>query len=124
MGLFDNLDWGSWVYGLFAGFIGGGSSAVSAAVVVGIKDPKDYALGGWNSLHLMFWVFLVSGLISAFTFLKQNPLPNKITVTTTTEKQTLPTQPPTQFTRRIEETVTSTSTATPALPLTKEETKP
>lgn len=106
--LTDDLDWGNWFYGLLAGFIGGGSGAVTSAVVVGVMDPKDYAVGGWKSLVLMFWVFIVQGLLSAFLFLKQNPLPNKVIRTTTTEKQILPTEPPTTVTKKTEEIIRTT----------------
>lgn len=94
-----HLDWSNWLYGLFAGAIGGGSAAVSSGVSAVLTDP--HLAGSFSLLKLMGTTFIVSFFLSAFFYLKQNPLPTKIvktvetvehkhfpeaTVTTTVEK--------------------------------------
>lgn len=72
------LDWSHWLYGLFAALIGGGAGAVSAAFGAMVLTPGQYGAsgdGGWNSLKLVFVTFIVSGVITAFAYLKQSPLP-------------------------------------------------
>jgi hypothetical protein len=106
LGSFGTLDWGDWAYGLISGFVSGGASAVTSAFVVSATDPgNDFKFGSPQSLHLMLWVFLVSGLLSAFAFLRSKPLPGlKQTETTTkrieieaTESKPIP-PPPTTIT--------------------------
>lgn len=115
MSIFQNLAWGEWLYGLVAAFISGGSGAVTSGIVVSSMDPKDYAIGGVNSIHLMCWVFVVQGLLGFFMYLKQAPLPSKVTVTTVTEKKILSTEPPTVVTRKVEETVVEAKKPEPKL---------
>lgn len=65
-----------WLRGLAAAFIGGGSTAVSGAITLGLDDSKDYNLG--NPAHLlkiMGTMFVISGALSAFAYLKQSPIP-------------------------------------------------
>jgi hypothetical protein len=71
-----NLAWGSWFYGLIAGAIGGGSAAVTGGFSASVIDPKDFGFGGTQSLKLMALTFGFSALMSAFLYLKQNPLPS------------------------------------------------
>lgn len=74
----SDLNWGAWLYGLFAGFIGGGAGAVTAGFTTAALDPTGrFAFGGWNSIKLMGACFLVSGLFNAFNFLKAHPLPDR-----------------------------------------------
>jgi hypothetical protein len=71
-----HLDFLGWLYGLFAAIVGGGSSAVTAAVAVGLIDPEKFNLSHpVATLQLMLAVFVLNGLISMFLFLKQSPLP-------------------------------------------------
>ncbi len=68
-----------WLYGLLAGFIGGGASAVSSMFGPMFVDPAKFnfadAHGFGNILKTMGISFVVSGAISAFLYLKQAPLP-------------------------------------------------
>ena len=77
--LFRDLDWGNWTYGLLYGSIGGGANSVYAAFGALVVDPKDFAFGSAKSFKLMGWVFAFSALMSAFFYLKQKPLPDKMT---------------------------------------------
>lgn len=90
MSLLSHLDWESWLYGLFAGMIGGGSTAVTGALAASAIDSRDFGFGTARSMKLMGAMFLMSAGKDMFLYLKQNPLPKVITVTTveTTEKLT------------------------------------
>jgi hypothetical protein len=74
------LDWGNWLYGLFAGFIGGGAGAVVTGVTASMLVPDKLAVGSTKSFELIGVVFLVHGCISMAMFLQQNPLPKQIKV--------------------------------------------
>jgi hypothetical protein len=93
------LDWSNWLYGLFAGFIGGGAGAVISGVTASMFAPDKLAVGGTKFFEFTGIVFLAHGLISMFMYLQQNPLPKQITVTS--EKSTS----------------TSTETTTTVIPL-------
>lgn len=82
MSILDNLDWGSWFYGLLWGAIGGGSSAVVSGVTVALQSPKDYGIGSGKFVGLVVTVFLANAAMSMFLYLKQNPLPAVRTVKT------------------------------------------
>jgi len=71
------LDWGKWLYGVVAAFIGGGSSAITSGLAAIGIDPDHFNLnnGLRHTATLAGTVFVVSGGISAFAFLKQSPLP-------------------------------------------------
>lgn len=86
LGMFGTLDWGDWAYGLISGFISGGSSAVTSGFVVSSYDQDHFKFGSSASLHLMGWVFVVAGLLSAFAFLRNKPLPSVKQVETTTKR--------------------------------------
>ena len=94
MSLLDNLDWGSWIYGLLYGAIGGGASAVVSGVTVALNDPKDYGVGSGKFMELVITVFMANAAMSMFLYLKQTPLPAVKTVTTvqTVEQETKPTK--------------------------------
>src|SRR4051812_28333217 len=100
---FDNLDWGSWVYGMLWGAIGGGASAVVSGVTVALNDPKDYGIGSGKFIGLVVTVFIANAAMSMFLYLKQNPLPTMKTVTTvqTVEKQQ---NPPVVVTTTVQQT--------------------
>jgi hypothetical protein len=70
------LDWRNWIYGLMSGFIGGAASAglaaLGAATASGLgMDVKSL---DWKQFGI---ILLTSGMVSAFAFLKQSPLPAK-----------------------------------------------
>ena len=74
MGL-GKLDWQRWLYGLAAGFVGGGASAVVGGITVSAIDSDHF-----NFMHMKFYaligaMFLANGLTHAFAYLKQSPLP-------------------------------------------------
>lgn len=79
------LQWETWVYGLIAGFIGGGANAVIASTAVTMIAPHEFNTGAQlhNLLLLVGFTFLGSGLLSAMAFLAKSPLPPLVTVTTT-----------------------------------------
>lgn len=111
-GFWSSLDWDQWLYGLIAGFLGGGSGAVVSGIVVSVNDPGHYNFASRSFYVLVFSVFLANGLLQFFGFLHQNPLPKAkvvttvetvekpkptTTVTTTVEKtEVVPNPPPTQ----------------------------
>ncbi len=93
------LDWGGWLYGLFAAVIGGAASAIvaggSAALVVpGIKASQ--------ALTVMGTTFVVSGVFSGMNYLAKQPLPSKVVTTTTTETHGGP-APESVVTSKVEE---------------------
>lgn len=81
---FGRLDWSSWLYGLLAGFFGGGAGAVTSGFANMVVDPEHF-----NILHprlvieSMVTMFVISGVLTALAFLHQNPLPTVVTVTET-----------------------------------------
>jgi hypothetical protein len=107
------LDWSSWVYGLFAGIIGGGSSAVVSGITVALQDPKDYSLQSGNFYWLVLSVFCANGAMSAFLYLKQSPLPPIVTVTTVKETTAIST--PSEA-KMVETTVQKTEVQKPETP--------
>ena len=68
-----------WLYGLASATIGGGSAAIVSGVTSMWFDPDKFNLtnmsGVLHLLGLMAVNFLFSGLLSAFFYLKQSPLP-------------------------------------------------
>ena len=66
-----------WLHGLLSGIIAGGSnSVVSGIAAMGIA-PEQFNLNAnlSNTVKMMGATFLFSGLLSAFLYLKQSPLP-------------------------------------------------
>jgi hypothetical protein len=86
------LQWETWVYGLVAGFIGGGAQAVVASVTVTAIAPDKFNLGSQlhNFIILFCVTFVASGLLSAAAYLAKSPLPQIVT-TTAVEKDIVPT---------------------------------
>lgn len=72
-------NWRVWLHGLLAAFIGGGASAVTAGVVAPAILPQSLNFHGQivPLLQLCGALFLVNGLLSAFAYLKQSPLPEE-----------------------------------------------
>jgi len=68
-----------WAHGLGAAFIGGGASAVTAGVSVSAISPQSFNFSNQlvPTLKLMAVLFVFNGLISAFAYLKQSPLPSQ-----------------------------------------------
>jgi hypothetical protein len=88
------LQWETWVYGLLAGFIGGGANAVIATFTACVIAPDKFNVGTQihNFLVLLGATFLTSGVLSAMAYLSKSPLPSIVTTTTTeTEKIVTPT---------------------------------
>jgi hypothetical protein len=79
---FGRLDWSQWLYGIFAGFIGGGAGAVVSGVTVSAVDPADFNFSTGKFYVLVLTIFTANGLLNMFAFLHQNPLPAVRTVTT------------------------------------------
>jgi hypothetical protein len=65
-----------WARGLVAAFVGGGASAVSGGLALNWDDPKHFGTEHpGHLLKIMFVMFVISGCLSAFTYLKQSPIP-------------------------------------------------
>ncbi len=102
-----NLDWSSWIYGLVAGFIGGGAGAVSAAFGLILTDPNYNMANPRKLITVMVWTFVLPGLVAGLAYLKQNPLPTEIK--TTIETTQVQQNPP----AIVKTTVETTSTEVP-----------
>lgn len=74
------LDWRSWLYGLGAGAIGGGSNAVIGGVSINLVDPAHFNTGAGVFWKIVVTLFLMNGALAAFLYLKQSPLPPVIEV--------------------------------------------
>lgn len=70
-----DLNWFGWLYGLLAGFIGGGAGAIAAGVAVTIIDPQNLGPTTSKFWTLILVVFLSNGVLNAAAYLKQSPLP-------------------------------------------------
>lgn len=82
--LLDNLDWENWLYGLFAGGIGGGATAITGGIAAGAID-SHFSLFSASSFKLMGLMFAMSFIKDAALYLSQSPLPKVKTVVTTTK---------------------------------------
>ena len=85
-----DLDWGNWLYGLVAGFVGGGSSAVVSSIAITTVAPDVVMRGGFYKIVIA--VFLFNGVKDTFLYLSKAPLPPVKVVETvrTVEKQAEP----------------------------------
>ncbi len=102
----QQFGWAVWIYGMFAGFIGGGAGAVSSGFANMFVDPDHFNVAHPRLvLESMGTMFVVSGALSVFAYLKQSPLPAVVTVTTTTERTSIEQNP----TTIVKETVQKTS---------------
>ena len=70
----------TWLQGLIAAFLSGGFGAVATGAGAALVDPKDFHFGGIPSLKVMGMSFVLQGGIGVALFLKQSPLPPRITV--------------------------------------------
>lgn len=101
---FGTLDWEDWFYGLISSFISGGANAIVAGVVVNWMDPN----GDFNPTNLRFYIlitciFIASGLLNMFSFLRTKPLPTHKTVKSSVETHEKKSPAKTTITR-VEET--------------------
>ena len=72
------LKWGLWLYGLFAGFIGGGAGAFASGVAATWLAPESFGASQHfgHLLALIGITFFLSGLTHFFAYLAQHPLPD------------------------------------------------
>ena len=103
-GFWSNLDWDNWIYGLVAGFLGGGSGAVISGVVVSVNDPSHYNFATKGFYVLVMSVFVANGLLNFFGYLHQNPLPKAKVVTTTKVIESLAPVPSKTVEKTVEKT--------------------
>jgi hypothetical protein len=68
------LDWKSWLYGLGAGAIGGGSAVISAIPIAQIIGAAAF------TPRQMLSMFIGATVIAGAAYLKQSPLPPVIEV--------------------------------------------
>lgn len=66
------LDWQTWLYGLVAGAIGGGATAVSAIPAGQLFGAAEFTLRQLGA------VFLGASVVSVALYLKQRPLPSVV----------------------------------------------
>lgn len=113
MRFLTDLDWGSWLYGLLWGSIGGGANSVSGALAAAIVAPQQFAVGSNASFKLMGMIFLLTFLKDAALYLAQKPLPpvKTVTITETVEQQH---HPEAKVTTTVEETKMTQADAPPS----------
>lgn len=68
------LEWKSWLYGLFAGVIGGGATALSGMTAGAVFGAADFTPRQVAS------IFIGGAIASASMYLKQSPLPKVVEV--------------------------------------------
>lgn len=78
------VDFTDWLRGLLGAFIQGGASAVTASFVAS-SLTKDLSIGSAKFFELVATVFLINGTMGFFSFLRDKPLPELKTVTTTVQ---------------------------------------
>ena len=100
---FGTLDWDDWIRGLISAFVGGGASAVTSGIAVRVGDPQQYNMATQKFYVLVGSVFVMSGLINMMAFLRNKPMPDIKTVTTT-ETVEHQVHPPATVTTTVEET--------------------
>ncbi len=90
------LDWGDWIYGFSAAVIGGGASSVVSGFSLLVVAPDNFNMAHPGLLvKAMITMFIVNGLLSGFSFLRNKPVPVPVTETThTMTTVTQPGQPP------------------------------
>ncbi len=98
----SDLDWSNWLYGLFAGFIGGGSAAVVSSVAITTVAPDIIMRGGFYKIVLA--VFAFNGIKDAFLYLSKAPLPPVKVVETVKTTEIRPGEPLTKIETTTEKT--------------------
>jgi hypothetical protein len=94
--------WEQWLYGLFSGIIAGGATSASSALTAALLAPDKFNITNGHFYALLGITFMVNGLVAAFLYLKQSPLPALVT-TTTTESIGVPGQPPALISKKVEQ---------------------
>ena len=98
----NRLNWGPWIYGLFAGFIGGGAGAVANGFANAFLDPQVFNTAHPSKLfEAVGLFFLINGFLAVAFYLKQSPLPS-LQVTTTTEVVSVQKNPPALMVKTVE----------------------
>lgn len=66
-----------WLRGLLAAFIGGGASAVASGFIAVAQTPAQYNFhdGVDNLLRMIGGTFIVTGILTAASYLQKSPLP-------------------------------------------------
>lgn len=100
---FGTLDWSDWLRGVISAFVGGGAGAVTSGIAVSMGDPQQYNMGTQKFYVLVVSVFLASGVLNMMAFLRNKPIPDVKTVTTT-ETVEHQTHPPATVTTTVEKT--------------------
>jgi hypothetical protein len=88
LGNFGRLDFGDWLYGLFAAIIGGGATVVASAFGLVMIDPSHFNLQSPQFYKAIGTMFLASGIVNGFMFLRTKPLPDKVKTTVFTSEKT------------------------------------
>jgi hypothetical protein len=88
--------------GLFSGIIAGGATSASSALTAALLAPDKFNITNGHFYALLGITFMVNGLVAAFLYLKQSPLPALVT-TTTTESIGVPGQPPALISKKVEQ---------------------
>ncbi len=79
---FGELDFGDWAKGLISAFVSGGATAVTGGAAVTMVDPDHFAVGTSKFIEVTAAMFLMSGTMSMFAFLRTKPIPDVKTITT------------------------------------------
>lgn len=98
----SNLDFNSWLRGLFSAGISGGASAIVGGFTVSGMDPKDFNFSVAKFYILIGALFTTNAIVSMAKFLSTQPLPNIKEVTATRQITT----PATLDTPKVVETIT------------------
>lgn len=70
------LDFGDWIKGLVAAFIGGGAGAFSAGLSAIVVDQHDFNIYTSKFWELVLGTFVIGGLVPFFAYLHQKPVPD------------------------------------------------
>lgn len=73
------LLWNKWLYSIGSAIIGGGAGAVVSGISTMLIAPGQFNVTSWSgAFHVMSIMainFVLTGILSAFFYLKQSPLP-------------------------------------------------
>ena len=90
MGGFGKLDWSNLLYGLTCAVVSGGATSVTTAFSTALVAPEQFNLEHPGKMFaVMSLSFATAGALAGFGFLKQNPLPKEITITSVTVEKTV-----------------------------------
>jgi len=111
-GGFGALDWGNWVYGIFAGFIGGGASAVTSGITLNMVDGQDFNIYTHKFYVMTGAIFIVNGTLNMLAFLSKSPLPTVVTKTVVEKTEEIK-SPPAIVRTKVEQTKTEPAPVPP-----------